>query len=316
MNVREVLIVGVAAVAAGCGCSKPARSAAEVVVPEFSADSAFSNVAAQVAFGPRTGGSPAHEECGAWLIDELTRYGADTICIQQEQLQGFGLMTNICASFNSRSSRRILLAAHWDSRPWADEDPDPANHGLAIDGANDGASGVGVLLEVARLVGQQPAQIGVDILLVDAEDAGTSGNDDSWARGAQYFARNLPYDPFWPLPAYGVLLDMVGGRNAVFPREFFSQQNAPAVNNRVWAMAKKINLSNRFPDLIGGAINDDHLPLQAAGIPTIDIIETANPQTGSFNPTWHTMQDNLENIDRETLGVVGRLITNLIYNEK
>lgn len=317
MTVRIFFILALAAF--GCGCSKPTAqtvAVADVVAPAFNADSAYRNVASQVAFGPRTGGSRAHELCGDWLVNELKRHGADTIIFQQTDLDGFGPMTNIRASFNRESARRVLLLSHWDSRPTADEDPDPANHSKPIDGANDGASGVGVLLEIARLMGQQKPEIGVDILFVDAEDAGTSGDDTSWARGAQYFADNIPYGYAEPMPSYGILLDMVGGRDARFPRELFSEANARVVNSRVWNLAKKIGLGNRFIDVHGGAVTDDHLPLLRAGIPTIDIIETNNPQTGSFNPTWHTMDDNIDNIDPATLGDVGKLITTLIYSEK
>ncbi len=303
----------------GCSCSKPAAKPAvadEISAPEFCADSAFSNVQRQVAFGPRIGGSEAHELCAGWLASELKRHGADTVTLQQADLEGFGPMTNIRATFNAAAPRRVLLLAHWDSRPMADEDPDPANHTTPIDGANDGASGVGVLLELARLMGEHKPEIGVDILFVDAEDAGTSGDDTSWARGAQYFADNLPYGVGEPMPDFGILLDMVGGRDARFPRELFSEANARALNSRLWNLAKRIGLGNRFIDAHGGAVTDDHLPLLRAGIPTIDIIETNNPQTGSFNPTWHTLDDNIENIDAATLGDVGKLITTLIYSEK
>lgn len=317
MTFRFLIIMALAAF--GCSCSKPAAQpvvAAEISAPEFSADSAFRNVEKQVAFGPRTGGSEAHELCAGWLASELRRYGADSIVLQKADLKDFGPMTNIRALYNSTAPRRILLLAHWDSRPTADEDSEPANHSKPIDGANDGASGVGVLLELARLLGLQKPEIGVDILLVDAEDAGISGDDASWARGAQYFADNLPYGYAEPMPDYGILLDMVGGRDARFPRELFSEANARALNSRIWNLAKRIGLGNRFIDTHGGAVTDDHLPLLRVGIPTIDIIETANPQTGSFNPTWHTMDDNIDNIDPATLGDVGKLITTLIYSEK
>ncbi len=308
---------------ASCGCSKPVAnperagaSGPGIAVPEFSADSAYANVAAQVAFGPRIARSEAHEHCGRWLADELRRHGADTLLLQQTDLDGFGPMTNILGRFNPGAEKRVLLLAHWDSRPIADEDPDPANRSRAIDGANDGASGVGVLLEIARLIGNEAPTVGVDILFVDAEDAGEEGRDDSWARGTQYFARNLPYGPGVPMPEYAVLLDMVGGRGALFPRELFSDYNCRMLTSRVWALAKSLGLGARFVDRTGGAVTDDHLPLMRAGIPAIDIIETDNPQTGSFNPTWHTLADNLDNIDRETLGDVGRLVTSLIYSEK
>lgn len=307
---------------ASCGCSKPAakpsvqQAPSNSSIPAFSADSAYANVALQVAFGPRIARSQAHEDCARKLAAELRRHGADTIITQQTDLDGFGPMTNILGRFNPGASRRILLLAHWDSRPTADEDPEPANRTKPIDGANDGASGVGVLLELARLIGSRPPKVGVDILFVDAEDAGEEGQEDSWARGAQYFARNLPYGATEPMPEYAVLLDMVGGSGAQFPREMFSDYNCRALTSRVWALAKSLGLDSRFPDRTGGAVTDDHLPLMRAGIPAIDIIETANPQTGSFNPTWHTLSDNLDNIDRETLGDVGRLVTTLIYSEK
>lgn len=305
-----------------CGCSKraaktvPATPRATVVTPAFSADSAYSYVARQVEFGPRVPGSEAHEACAGWLSAELRRHGADSVIVQTAELPGFGPMTNILGRFNRAESKRVLLIGHWDSRPWADNDPDPANHSKPIDGANDGASAVGVLLEIARLIGRQSPQVGVDILFVDAEDSGTEGNDESWARGARYWAKNLPYGSECPLPSFGVLLDMVGGRNAVFPREMFSDYRCRPVNDRIWALAAANGLASRFPDQLGGAVNDDHLPIIDAGIPTVDIIETDNPQTGSFNPTWHTLDDDISNIDKTTLGDVGRLVTLLIYSEQ
>lgn len=311
---------------ASCGCSKPdSQSAATAPVaqakvlqtPEFSADSAYAYVERQVAFGPRVPGSEARTQCASWLASELRRHGADTVLIQQAELPGYGPMTNVMGRFNLEAEPRVLLVAHWDSRPWADEDPDPANRTKPIDGANDGASGTGVLLELARLMGKEAPQTGVDILLVDAEDSGTSGNDDSWALGAQYWAQHMPYDESGErLPAYAVLLDMVGGRNAVFPREMISEVNCRQLNDRVWNIARNLGLSARFPNSVGGAVNDDHVPLLRVGIPAIDIIETNHPQTGSFNPTWHTLADNMDNIDRATLGDVGRVVTHLIYSQK
>lgn len=302
-----------------CGCSRPAAKtvAAEASAPvaegAFCADSAYANVARQVAFGPRAPRTEAHEQCGRWLAAELRRHGADTVVEQRADLEGFGPMTNILGRFNAEVPERVLLLAHWDSRPVADEDPVEANRSLPIDGANDGASGVGVLLELARQFGLQSPAVGVDILLVDAEDSGSEGDDDSWARGAQYWATNMPQGP---LPRYAVLLDMVGGRDARFPRELFGDVNARPLNDRIWKLAARLGLSDRFPDRRGGAVNDDHLPLLRAGIPAVDIIETDNPHTGSFNPTWHTLSDNLENIDPATLGDVGRVVSTLIYSEK
>lgn len=308
--------------ASACACSKGSVKSSEspkptaLEIPAFSADSAWNNVARQVDFGPRIARSAAHDNCAKWLADELRRHKADTVIIQQTELDGFGPATNIMGRFSSEKPERILLLAHWDSRPTADEDPEPANRLRPIDGANDGASGVGVLLELARLIGQTAPEIGVDILFVDAEDAGNEGDEDSWARGTQYFAENMPYGVSEPMPRYAVLLDMVGGRGAKFPREVFSDMNARPIVDKIWNLAKENGMASTFPDRVGGAVNDDHLPLLRAGIPAVDIIETNNPATGSFNPTWHTLQDNLDNIDRETLGEVGRLMTILIYSEK
>ncbi|MDE6536131.1 MAG: M28 family peptidase [Muribaculaceae bacterium] len=314
---------GILLMVSACSCSKETTkgqeqvtSAPKMYVPEFSADSAFNNIARQVSFGPRIANSEAHEACGAWLASELKRHGADSVFVQKTNLDGFGPMTNIIGRYGKNKENRVLLLAHWDSRPTADEEADVALHSRPIDGANDGASGVGVLLELARLIGQKAPEIGVDILFVDAEDAGNEGDEDSWARGAQYFAENMPYGVNEPLPRYGVLLDMVGGYNAKFHRELFSESYSKPVVDKIWSLAKNIGLSSRFPDQVGGAINDDHLPLIRAGIPVIDIIESRNEQTGGFNPTWHTLQDNIQNIDSETLGAVGRLITQLIYTEK
>ncbi|MDE6145351.1 MAG: M28 family peptidase [Muribaculaceae bacterium] len=304
-----------------CACSKgtakphspsPTRSEA---LPAFSADSAFSNVARQVLFGPRVPRSEAHEACGRWLASELKRYGADTVIEQTADLDGFGPITNFLGRFNVENPDRLLLLAHWDTRPTADEDSNPANHALPIDGANDGASGVGVLLEIARLIGEKAPSVGIDILFVDAEDSGNEGDEDSWARGTQYFVQHMAYGVTEPMPRYALLLDMVGGNDAKFPREMFSDVNARPIVDKIWTLAGENGLGKRFPNRVGGAVNDDHLPLLRSGIPAVDIIETSHPATGSFNPTWHTMLDNIENIDKETLGDVGRLVTLLIYSE-
>ncbi|MCX4331146.1 MAG: M28 family peptidase [Muribaculaceae bacterium] len=306
---------------ASAGCSKPARQAETATShsdgePQFSADSAFTYLARQVAFGPRVANSAAHEACASWIASELARHGADTVIVQRADIEGFGPAANIMGRFNAGAARRVLLLAHWDSRPWADEDPDPANHARPIDGANDGASGVAVLLEMARLMGRELPTVGVDLLFVDAEDAGSAGDDDSWALGTQYWVEHMPYGVSEPMPDYAVLLDMVGGTGATFPRELFSDVNCRPLTARIWSLARKIGLAERFPDVTGGAVNDDHIPLIRAGIPAVDIIETNNPQTGSFNPTWHTMADNIENIDPAALGDAGKLVTTLIYSEK
>ncbi len=279
-------------------------------------------VKAQTDFGPRVPGTKASAECAQWLQQRLRLLGAENVNVQKATITAYDgtrlPINNITAQINPSARKRILILAHWDSRPWADSDPDPKNRRLPIDGANDGASGVGVILELVRIMAQQPPKVGVDILFVDAEDYGphSSGSDDSedaWALGTQYWVSN----PTLTLSdiRYAVLLDMVGGRDARFHREYFSEHYARDVNDKVWRSAVRAGESSRFVNSTGGAITDDHIYLNRAGVPAVDIIESQNPETGSFNPTWHTLADNLSNIDPATLGAVGNTITNLIYSE-
>lgn len=281
----------------------------------FNADSAYHNIEKQVSFGPRVPNTQAHRECREWLIAELTRYGAE-VTRQDISLKAFdGTIldaTNIIGSYNPSSDNRILLLAHWDCRPWADADPDPANHKKPVDGANDGASGVGVLLEIARLIEKHSISKGIDILFVDAEDWGEDGNDESWAMGSRYFANN-PHKPGYR-PNQAILLDMVGGHDAKFRKEFFSIQNAPTLVDKVWSVAAESGYGNYFSTEIGGAVTDDHVELLKVGIPAIDIIEF-HPENG-FNPTWHTINDNMNGISKETLKAVGQTIINYISPNK
>lgn len=307
----------------GCsgGAAKAVSPAAEVSaprpdVPTFSADSAMAYARAQVAFGPRVPGTDAHSRCAGWIAAKLAAAGADTVIEQKATLDDGTPMRNIMGRFGSGRAKRILLLAHYDTRPWADEDPDPENRNKPIDGANDGASGVAVLLETARAIGSKAPEAGVDLLMVDVEDSGNQGDEDSWARGAQYFVEHMPYGSSEPLPQAAILLDMVGGRDAVFHREMFSQQYATSLVNELWRAARTAGHADRFSARMGGAVNDDHLPLLRAGIPAADIIETVNPQTGAFNPTWHTMADNIDNLDPETLKAVGETVITYIYSIK
>jgi len=319
-GVKKSIKICVAAVivsVAACSGRTAATSDDSVSIERgtFDADSAFAYVARQTAMGPRFSGMPGHEECRRWLVGELSRHGADTVMEQHAVADGYGPMVNIMARFNVAAERRILLMAHWDTRPWADNDADAANRRLPIDGANDGGSGVAVLLEIARQLGTEPPSTGVDILLVDAEDSGSQDDDSSWARGTQYWVAHQPYQASGR-PGFGILLDMVGGRDAKFHHEYFSRQYAPAVVDRVWAIAGAIGHADRFVNRMGGGVNDDHIHVNAAGIPCIDIIECAHPATGSFNPTWHTLDDNLDNIDRATLKAVGETVMTVIRNAK
>lgn len=287
---------------------------------EFNADSAYDFVKKQVDFGPRVPGTSGHHQCAIWLVNELTRYGADTVIEQKSTVTAFNgdelPINNIFAQFNKVATRRILLLAHWDTRPWADAEKDKSKHNTPIPGANDGGSGVGVLLEIARCIGQKRPSIGVDILFTDAEDYGTSGGDDkSWCLGTQYWVKNMPY-AMGQLPAYGILLDIVGGVDAKFYREYFSERFASRINDKVWAVANVSGYGSKFINRTEGAVTDDHYHINMAGIPCIDIIECANPMTGSFPPTWHTLKDDMTSIDRNSLKAVGQTVLNTIYNEQ
>lgn len=294
------------------------------LIGEFNADSAFQYIKNQVEFGPRVPGLKSHDSCASYIIEELERFAADSLIVQKAEVTAFDgaklPITNIMARYNPEKSRRVLLAAHWDTRPWADKEPDAERRLEPIPGANDGASGVGVLLEIARNFSLRDPEVGVDLLFVDAEDYGNStgfgNNDETWCLGTQHWVENMPYKKASEMPVYGILLDMVGGRDAHFHQEAFSMQHAPAITNKVWAEAANLGYDDVFVNSPGGAVIDDHVFLSDAGIPTTDIIETLNDRTASFPPTWHTHDDNLDNIDIESLEAVGRTVLNVVYKEK
>jgi Zn-dependent M28 family amino/carboxypeptidase len=228
---------------------------------------------------------------------------------------------NIIASFRPEFQKRIFLSAHWDSRPFADHDPDPAKHNTPIDGANDGASGTGVLLEIARQLSLQQPKIGVDIVLFDLEDYGppqdnqTNQTTETWGLGSQYWSKN-PHT-YGYSANYGILLDMVGAADAVFPKEGFSMYYAPDVVEKIWGAARSIGYKDYFLDEDGGYITDDHYFVNTlAQIPTIDIIHlNKNSVNGSFYDHWHTLGDKLDQIDPSTLKIVGQTVLTVIYRE-
>lgn len=278
----------------------------------FSGDSAYAYVDRQVDFGPRVPNTEAHRLAGEWLASELKRHGAEVVT-QPLKLKAFDgtilQSVNILGRYNPDAKDRLLLLAHWDCRPWADEDDEPANRKTPVDGANDGASGVGVLLEIARQLHLTAPTKGVDILFVDAEDWGCEGDDYSWALGAQAFVDNPPVASYSPSEA--ILLDMVGGENARFHREYFSQKAAPQLNNALWNIASSIGVGEQFVNRLGGAITDDHIRFIDAGIPTVDIIEYNEE---GFNPRWHTTHDTMDGISKETLSAVGNVVLTYIRN--
>ncbi len=304
--------VGCAATGSKVAADSASAAPETVPPPVFEADSAFAYLKRQVDFGPRVPNTEAHRLTGQWLAAELARYGAE-VNEQKATLTAFDgtqlMATNIMGRFNPTADNRVLLMAHWDCRPWADEDPDSKRHNDAVDGANDGASGVAVLLELARLIKESGSNRGIDILFLDAEDWGATHDDDSWALGAQYFMAHLP-DAGNYRPSATILLDMVGSKNATFCREYFSQQAAPALADAIWATAHAAGYGDYFLNRLGGAVTDDHVRFIEGGIPAIDIIDY-RPGEG-FSPTWHTTADNLDNIDPATLKAVGQTLTNYL----
>ena len=331
-----IIIVAFALLLTACtgktGTNNPSNkqeSKKSVIVPQFNADSAYHYVAMQTSYGPRVPETQAHAACAEWLTAKLGEY-ADTVIVQDFRTRlydGRGIDgQNLIGVFNPEAKKRIVLCAHWDSRPFADHDADAANTHTPIDGANDGASGVGVLLECARQFSLQalPETLGIDIIFFDLEDYGPHQDqaldyyDESvnyWALGSQYWSKN-PH-VYGYRAYYGILLDMVGGANPNFPKEYYSQGYAAWVSNKVWRMAYDLGYRPYFNNELGSMISDDHLPMnQIAGIPTIDIIDL---QPGSSNQcfpeVWHTLNDNLEHIDKNTLGMVGDLLLHVVYEE-
>lgn len=274
--------------------------------------------------------SEAHERCAEWIQQQFIQYGYQ-VELQKADLKGYDgtilKSTNIIAHHSPSSllpppSSRILICAHWDSRPWADNDPDEANWRKPVMAANDGASGVAVMLELARLLQQNDsATIAVDFICFDAEDWGIPQweNDvdgDSWALGSQYWAANTKHQTPNTYQ-YGILLDMVGGQGAKFYRESYSMHYARNVVERVWQAANTAGYGSIFPYLDGGGVTDDHVPVnEKAGIPCIDIINYyPDCEQSSFGPTWHTVNDDMHHIDKNTLKAVGQTLVQLIYSE-
>ena len=297
----------------GTGASNSASVDADTVAAAgrtpFDADGAMALTRQQCDFGPRVPGTPAHDKCGDWLVSTL-RPSCDTVLVQRATVQsarsGRVEARNIIGVINPDATQRLLLLAHWDTRPWADNDPDPSNHGKPVMGANDGASGVGVLLQLARHLKQDGTSLGIDILLVDAEDMGVDDNEESWALGTQYWASHPHVTGYKAL--FGILLDMVGSPDAAFTREYYSMQFASGFGDLVWRNAA----GSHFINAQGGAVTDDHVFVNRAGIPCIDIIDMRSDTGTGFCPAWHTMSDTMDGISAATLGEVGQTLLNVI----
>lgn len=299
----------------------PAPSLQPVAVPKFERDSAFSFVAKQVEFGPRVPNTDAHKRCKDWLVGKFTGYGMKVTeqpftatAYTGKKLNG----VNIIAQYKPEAAKRICLAAHWDSRHIADSPLSTDRQKEPILGADDGGSGVAVLLEIARALQANPAEVGVDFVLFDAEDHGDDNDDtpnpNSWCLGSQHWSRNLV--PAGYKPKYGILLDMVGAKGARFTKEGVSMNFAPDVMNKVWKMAQNLGYTNYFVEDKSGPVTDDHYFVNTiARIPMIDIIgKSGDTQTG-FGAHWHTHKDDLSVIDVRALRAVGQTVLEVIYHE-
>jgi glutaminyl-peptide cyclotransferase len=274
---------------------------------EFDSAKAWDNLLAQCAFGPRNPSSVGHQKCLLWMESELKKY---TTTVDRQVFSGTVgrsgqslTLTNLVAHVSGKKPGRVLLCAHWDTRPWADQDFDPANRTKPILGANDGASGVAVLLEIARCLSVQKPAMGVDIALFDGEDLGREGHLDEYLQGSREYARNLKL----PLPSAAILLDMVGDRDLSIPQEAYSLQYSAQVIKEIFDLALKLK-EPAFDHHPGDPVYDDHIPLLEAGMQGVDLID--------FNyPYWHTMQDTPENCSAQSLGSVGKVVLAWVYQQ-
>lgn len=325
MKLNHILTISFLAMAGfqSCQQNKPAETetAAEVKLqsPDFNADSAYAFTKAQVDFGPRIPSTPAHTKTADYLVAKLKSFGGE-VSVQQASAKTYDGKThqlkNIIAAFYPEKKQRVLITAHWDARPFSDEDPNMGMRDKQFDAANDGASGVAVILEMARQIQLQQPEVGIDFILWDIEDYG-SANDETthettWCLGSQYWAKNPTFQDGKPL--YAINLDMVGGANAQFTQDAVSRQYAPNVVSKVWGIANEIGYGNYFINVTSGQLIDDHYWINQAGVPAIDIIHYSD--AAGFYSNWHTQLDNLNNIDRNTLKAVGQTVLETIYREK
>ena len=328
MNKYKSIIFLSASILISCGSAKKDNNNIEKtsnritneIKTEFNADSAYNYVAQQMEFGNRIPNTAEHKATAQWLASELKRHGAQVIT-QDAKVTAYDGTTleaiNIIGSYNPEKTDRVLLYAHWDSRPFADHEKDKQKQKLPVPGANDGASGVGVLLEIARQLNNIKTDKGIDIIFFDAEDYGTpefykgKHDENTWALGTQYWAKRL-HKPGYRAK-YGILLDMVGAKDATFKKEGFSKYYAPNIQEEVWKTAKSLGHDNYFVEEDGGYITDDHFYVnRMLSIPSIDIIDLRSDTENGFYPYWHTTEDSLDKIDKNTLGAVGETVITYI----
>lgn len=334
---KLLYLIGILLTVAGCKGGKTGEAEYVSPAPVFDEDSAYTYVAEQCAFGPRVMNTAAHDSCGDYIAEKFREYGAKIYDQYADAKLYDGTpikMRNIIASFNPAAQTRLIISGHWDSRPWADHDSDEAKHHTPIDGANDGASSIGVMMEIARLLKEDAAtkgdsalfrmkpDLGVDFICWDAEDCGTptfaeddeESHESTWCLGSQYWSGVRHVDGY--TARYAINLDMVGGNQTVFYREGYSMNYAPAIVDKVWGAAHRIGYGQYFSYDAGiGHVTDDHLQVNRGGIPCIDVIGV-DASIGGFPATWHTVNDNVKNINRETLKAVGQTMLEVIWTEQ
>ncbi|MDL2243574.1 M28 family peptidase [Bacteroidales bacterium OttesenSCG-928-J19] len=326
MKTPAIYIVAFVLMLVSCSSNTQKASQPEekqIEVPTFNPDSALFYTAQQIEFGYRIPNTQAHKDCGDYLTRELKRHGA-TVTEQNMELYTYNNIRlearNIIGAFSPEKKSRVLLFAHWDTRPFADQDPDSANHRKPIDGANDSTGACGMLLEMARLIGISQPEIGVDIIFFDAEDWGVpvfernKYGSGGWCLGSEYWSKN-PHTPNYRAK-YGILLDMVSAPGALFYKEGISMHYAKHIVEKVWNTAEDLGYGNYFINEAGGYVEDDHTQVNKfRGIPSIDIIQHDPTTETGFGSYWHTLADNLDNVSKETMKAVGQTVLQVIYNE-
>jgi Zn-dependent M28 family amino/carboxypeptidase len=300
-------VVSLGAILAGCE-EQGAVSGPTPGRPAFDGEAALDAVRTQVAFGPRVPGTEGHARQLSWMVAQLDTLASEVAVDTFVHVTAAGealTLYNVTARFVPDATRRILLLAHWDTRPRSDAAVDSALRDTPVPGANDGASGTAVLLGLARLFAAAPPPMGVDLLFTDGEDFGPGVED--MLLGARRYASTLPAEG---RPVYGVLLDMVGDADASFPVEEFSAQLAEVVVRRVWRAAERLGYRDFFPSAVGQRLLDDHVPLNEAGLPTANLVDFSY---GPGNRYWHTPEDTPERLSARTLEMVGEVVAELIY---